>query len=141
MGGESPGQRFVLAADALPNLRAYMGSRRLAPIFVPGRPVNRVTLAWHAPNIELEVDCIIPRLAQSSSPITSFSCATFGWSSALIRSVAENLPKLRSIRFHNISADYYNEAVRILSPLCTFRGLLTLCCSFHVYLGTDNDTF
>lgn len=141
MGGESPGQRFVLAADALPNLRAYMGSRRLAPIFVPGRPVNRVTLAWHAPNIELEVDCIIPRLAQSSSPITSFSCATFGWSSALIRSVAENLPKLRSIRFHNISADYYNEAVRILSPLCTSRVLLTLCCSFHVYLGTDNDTF
>ena len=112
MGGESPSQQFILAPDALPNLRAYMGSRRLAPTFVPGRPVSRVTLAWHAPNVELEVDCIIPHIARSSSAITSFSVATPCWSSALIRSVANNLPNVRSIRFHNISADYHNEAVR-----------------------------
>ena len=78
---------------------------------IPERPVNRITLAWHAPNVELEVDQVVPAIALSSGPVQSFSCATPGWSSALIRSVAKHLPKVQSLRFHNVSVDFHNEAV------------------------------
>lgn len=88
-----------------------MGSRRLAPTIIPGRPVERITLAWHAPNVELEVGCIIPFIANSTVPVRHFSSATPGWSSALIRAVAAFLPNLHSLKLHNISSDFHNEAV------------------------------
>lgn len=98
-----------------------MGSRRLAPALVPGRPVQRVTLAWHSPNVELEVECIIPPLAMTSTPILSFSVATPGWSSVLLRALAAYLPKLQLLRMHNISADFHNEAVSIISSVTEAR--------------------
>lgn len=101
---------FTLPSNALPALASYMGSRRLAPALVSGRPVQRVTLAWHSPNVELEVECIIPRLSLTSTPILSFSVATPGWSSVLLRALATYLPRLQSLRMHNISSDFHNEA-------------------------------
>ncbi|KAH8118847.1 hypothetical protein DFH11DRAFT_704260 [Phellopilus nigrolimitatus] len=129
IGGESPGQSFALAPSALPALQAYMGSRRLAPAIVPRRPVSRITLAWHAPNVELEVGCIVPFLAMSSVTTQSFSCATPGWSSVLIRAIATYLPKLQSIRLHNISTDYHNEAeafTTLTEILSSFTNLTRL---------------
>lgn len=114
LGGDSaaPNQRSLqLPEGSLPNLLSYMGSRRLVPAVIPGRPVRRVTLAWHAPNVELEVECVIPELAKSSAPIQNFSVATPGWSSALLRALATYLPGLHSLRLHNVSADYHNEIV------------------------------
>ncbi len=113
IGGEVPGQEFTLPPGTLPALQTFMGSRRLVSAFVPRRPVSRATLAWHSPNVEVEVDCVIPFLSKSSVPLTSFSCATPGWSSVLVRSIADYLPELKSIRLLNVSADYHNEAVSV----------------------------
>lgn len=117
LGGDSAGQNqrnrplLQLPPDALPSLNSYMGSRRLVPALLPGRPVRRVTLAWHAPNVELELGCVIPELAKGAVPVQSFSVATPGWSSPLVRALAAYLPGLHSLRLHNVSADYHNEAV------------------------------
>ena len=112
--------RLNLPSTALPSLASYMGSRRLAPALVTGRPVRRITLAWHSPNVELEVRCIIPPLSQTSAPVLSFSVATPGWSSVLVRALAIYLSALQSLRLHNISADYHNEAV----------------CGFQLFIGS-----
>ena len=111
MGGEAPGQTFTLPQSALPALKTFMGSRRLAPVIVPGRPVEKITLAWHAQNVELEVSCIIPSLARSSVPVRYFACATPGWSSALIRAISMFLPSLHSLKLQNISTEVSNEVV------------------------------
>ncbi|KLO14517.1 hypothetical protein SCHPADRAFT_826158 [Schizopora paradoxa] len=110
IGGEVPGQHFALPPGTLPNLQTFMGSRRLVSTFVPNRPVSRATLAWHSPNLETEVNSVIPSLSMSSVPLTTFSCATPGWSSTLVRSIAAYLPELKSIRLLNVSVDYHNEA-------------------------------
>lgn len=122
LGGDAaaPTQRTLqLSEGSLPNLSSYMGSRRLVPAIIPGRPVRRVTLAWHAPNVELEVACVIPELAKASTPVQSFSVATPGWSSAMLRALATYLPGLHSLRLHNVSADYHNEVVSHLSDAIT----------------------
>ncbi|KAI5121188.1 hypothetical protein M0805_005989 [Coniferiporia weirii] len=116
LGGDAPGPnpctvpKFELPPGSLPALTSYMGSRRLVSGLIPTRPVKRVTLAWHAPNVELEVSCVVPPLALSSVPIQSFSVATPGWSSDLARALAVYLPAVQSLRLHNVSADYHNEA-------------------------------
>ena len=119
---------FLLSPDALPNLQAFMGSRRLAPIIVPRRPVSQVTLAWHARNVELEVNCVIPPLALTSISIRSLNCATPGWSSPLIRAIAIYLPKLHRLRLHNISADVNNEYVRFVIFSSPAKFLLSRTC-------------
>ncbi|EJD01709.1 uncharacterized protein FOMMEDRAFT_22071 [Fomitiporia mediterranea MF3/22] len=153
LGGETPSNDpslrnappFSLPPSALPSLTSYMGSRRLASIFVPGRPVKRITLAWHSQNVELEVRCIVPPLGQASVPVASFSVATPGWSPMLIRALAMCLPSLQSLRLHNVSADYYNEAelfAALTSVLHLFSDLtrLELPCHRNIRSVLDADT-
>lgn len=137
IGGEVPGQECTLPPGTLPALQTFMGSRRLVSAFVPRRPVSRATLAWHSPNVEVEVDCVIPFLSKSSVPLTSFSCATPGWSSALVRSIAAYLPELKSIRLLNVSADYHNEAVSDVLPLRFIDPFFSLRFYYFVYRPSE----
>ncbi|THH06623.1 hypothetical protein EW145_g3954 [Phellinidium pouzarii] len=130
LGGDSPGQNspagipFDLPPRSLPALTSYMGSRRLVSALIPSRPVRRVTLAWHAPNVEVEVACVIPPLALSSSLMQNFSVATPGWSSVLVRALAAYLPTLLSLRLYNTSSDYHNE-VEIFKTLTDVLPVFT----------------
>lgn len=104
---------FQLPHTALTRLETYMGSRRLVPAVVSQRPVRKVTLAWHSPNIESEIPFIIPPLRSTSTPLESFSAATPGWSGSLIRALARFLPFLIALRLFNTSGDYHNEIVSL----------------------------
>jgi len=104
------GRSFAISPAALPILNTFMGSRRLASLFVPYRPVERVTLAWHTLNVEAEVDRVVPALSMSSKTVKYLNCATLGWSPALICALAVNLPHLRSLRLYNLSTELHNES-------------------------------
>ncbi|KAL5487522.1 hypothetical protein ACEPAI_5630 [Sanghuangporus weigelae] len=151
LGGDTPSNNpdlrnaspISLPPTALPALSSYMGSRRLAPALVPGRPVRRITLAWHSPNVDFEVGCIVPSLGRTSAPVLSFSVATPGWSSVLVRAVAACLPALQSLRLHNISSDFHNESelfTTITNVLRSFPDLARLELPCHRNVRSILDT-
>ncbi|KZT37492.1 hypothetical protein SISSUDRAFT_1062747 [Sistotremastrum suecicum HHB10207 ss-3] len=96
----APAGAFHLPAGALPNLASFTGSRLFAPIFIPGRPVNNVSLAWKASDgfTGSSMLHIVSALANSSKPVESITCYGTDWPMGLVLSLPYACTSLKELK-------------------------------------------